>query len=457
MTSDNYLLLIAAARCLFMGSVYGAYYAFFGQVWFNRPVRAGRLAISCVVLSVATLIRTFEVGGPVLSTLAMAVGTLSIALISWLPMAALRFIFCFFACLVSEFVIEFAGDMVFIRLFSDQIFSTPFGNAQVMTATMLATVMVCMLVGVFVFIVLWIPYSIRKRKRIGGIRRYWLRTIFILILTMGTLVFISINAMHFLHDAILSGETSNVQNYAQLNIPVYFIPVAILILFFWELTQQFLLFRNNRALSDRNAAYQSILDSKREFAHNIANLIYGFEGVILTEDMTAIRSYYNELSRRCVLNNNENANALNSINNPVLTALLLRKLNRATELEIPVYLTADSSFTFDGLPPARLADVVGNLLDNAIEAAQKSDSPRVDITLCRTDDMDTILIDNTFSQDADLSFLSGTMKSSKPDHQATGLESIRRTLKHTPMVYCNQYLRGRYVETNLCDYHGRGH
>ena len=46
MTSDNYLLLIAAARCLFMGSVYAAYYAFFGQVWFNRPVRAGRLAIS---------------------------------------------------------------------------------------------------------------------------------------------------------------------------------------------------------------------------------------------------------------------------------------------------------------------------------------------------------------------------------------------------------------------------
>ena len=172
----------------------------------------------------------------------------------------------------------------------------------------------------------------------------------------------------------------------------------------------------------------------------------------MSEDMSAIRSYYNEMARRCLLTNNENADALNHIADPALTALLLRKLDLAAGQEVPFYLSVDRSFSFGRLPAARLAEVLGVLLDNAIEAAVKSEAPRVNVTLSSTEEYDEILISNTYAEDAELSFLQGKMVSSKPGHQATGLASAAQALKRYPDICFNQYLQGRYVETSLCDY-----
>ena len=60
-------------------------------------------------------------------------------------------------------------------------------------------------------------------------------------------------------------------------------------------------------------------------------MIYGLEGVILTGDVAQIEDYYSEMAKRCALINNENAVALNRLNDAALTALILRKLGDARE------------------------------------------------------------------------------------------------------------------------------
>ena len=97
-------------------------------------------------------------------------------------------------------------------------------------------------------------------------------------------------------------------------------------------------------------------------------------------------------------------------------------------------------------------EVLGNLLDNALEATRKADDPRVNLTFHSTDEYDELLLDNTYSPDADLSFLAGEPVSSKSGHQATGLVSVSKQMKAYPSICFNQYLRGRYVETSLCEY-----
>lgn len=71
---------------------------------------------------------------------------------------------------------------------------------------------------------------------------------------------------------------------------------------------------------------------------------------------------------------------------------MLRELDLAARQEIPLYLNTDPDFAFNGLPSTHLAEVLGALLNNAIEAAAKAHAPRVNVTLASTPDFDEIIL-----------------------------------------------------------------
>ena len=99
----------------------------------------------------------------------------------------------------------------------------------------------------------------------------------------------------------------------------------------WQDIRQFALRRANLSLNEKNVAYRRIIESTREYRHNMANLLYGLEGVILTRDIAQIEVYYADMSCRCARINNENATAINRLSVPALAALLLRKMDDAAE------------------------------------------------------------------------------------------------------------------------------
>ena len=188
----------------------------------------------------------------------------------------------------------------------------------------------------------------------------------------------------------------------------------------------------------------------------MANLPYGLEGVILTRDIAQIEAYYADMACRCARINNENATAINRLGVPALAALLLRKMDDAAEKGVPFYLSASEGFSFSALPAAALCEALGNLIDNALEAAARSSSPRVDLMLRGGEGYDEIVVSNTYADDADLRFLSETPCSSKPGHQAAGLEPVRRiAAKRFRPICFNQFVRGRYIESSLCAYKRR--
>ena len=127
----------------------------------------------------------------------------------------------------------------------------------------------------------------------------------------------------------------------------------------------------------------------------------------------------------------------------------IRRLSRAACAHL---LNKDSGFSFDILPSHRLCEAMGNLLDNALEAAQQSTSPQVNLMLRSTPEYNEILLDNTYSEASDLSFLSGDAKSSKEGHQAIGISSVRKVLAKYPNACFNMYVQGRYIEASLCEY-----
>jgi sensor histidine kinase regulating citrate/malate metabolism len=84
-----------------------------------------------------------------------------------------------------------------------------------------------------------------------------------------------------------------------------------------------------------------------------------------------------------------------SIDEPVVAALLLGKSAQAAERGVQLSLSESSSVTGLLLAPHETVTVLGNLLDNAIDAAQGSEGRSVAVELVSTDDRLDARIDDS--------------------------------------------------------------
>lgn len=80
---------------------------------------------------------------------------------------------------------------------------------------------------------------------------------------------------------------------------------------------------------------------------------------------------------------------------PVLSALLLGKSATAHELGIRLNVAIDDDVELPPLTPTELVSVVGNLLDNAFEAARESSSPAVSFVCTATEQATTIRVSDS--------------------------------------------------------------
>ena len=208
--------------------------------------------------------------------------------------------------------------------------------------------------------------------------------------------------------------------------------------------------RLNSLYEYQRNAYEAVLGNQRRFRHNILNMLYGFEGTILSDDTGEIRRYYEQLIEKCALVNNDNVLALRRVTQPALNGLLLRVLDHARERSIPLQLHAE-----EGLNPCRrinavdLCQIVGVLADNALEAAEKAEIRYVGISLSALagGGME-LLVRNTYVGEVHIEQL--RREDSAPNgERGHGLPSCHAILRKNKNVFLNFHVSGQYVEAQL--------
>ena len=208
--------------------------------------------------------------------------------------------------------------------------------------------------------------------------------------------------------------------------------------------------RLNTLYEYQRNAYEAVLGNQRRFRHNILNMLYGFEGTILSDDTGEIRRYYEQLIEKCALVNNDNVLALRRVTQPALNGLLLRVLDHARERSIPLQLHAE-----EGLNPCRrinavdLCQIVGVLADNALEAAEKAEIRYVGISLSALagGGME-LLVRNTYVGEVHIEQL--RREDSAPNgERGHGLPSCYAILRKNKNVFLNFHVSGQYVEVQL--------
>jgi sensor histidine kinase regulating citrate/malate metabolism len=127
-----------------------------------------------------------------------------------------------------------------------------------------------------------------------------------------------------------------------------------------------------------------------------------------------------------------------AVGEPVLAALLLGKTAQANERGVELVVSPDSRLDDGLLPPSLpardLVTILGNLIDNALDAAQGGERPRVTVTAYTRADAELVLrvADTGTGVDpalAELVFQRGfTTKPAGPDGRGLGLALVRQAV-----------------------------
>lgn len=130
---------------------------------------------------------------------------------------------------------------------------------------------------------------------------------------------------------------------------------------------------------------RSFAESLRSQAHESANRLHTVITMVelgRSEEAVEFATADLELSQHLI------DRLMASVQEPALAALLLGKMSQADEQGVELTVTEDTALGPVGvLTPRELVTVVGNLIDNAIDASKESEQPWVEVTVRDSDDV----------------------------------------------------------------------
>ena len=132
---------------------------------------------------------------------------------------------------------------------------------------------------------------------------------------------------------------------------------------------------------------QGLMEAMRALEHEYANRLHIVDGLLEMGEVDQARSYVSQISS---MSRSLGEGLRSRLAPPELAALLLAKITVAAEQDVHIEVTAESRLERPRVDQAELLTIVGNLLDNAVDALAKTPRPRT-VTV-QFDDADGVFI-----------------------------------------------------------------
>ena len=141
----------------------------------------------------------------------------------------------------------------------------------------------------------------------------------------------------------------------------------------------------------------NLINEFRRLKHSYANTIYCFYGYIQEYDLPGLKTYYTELIGGLKTTDSNLLLALQQIKIYAIFGLLWNKINKAESKGIEVGIQVIKEVREAGIKLTDLCEILGNYLDNAIDAAAEAEIKKINISLIDDEGYLTIRIENTYS------------------------------------------------------------
>ncbi|WP_172684739.1 sensor histidine kinase [Clostridium disporicum] len=155
--------------------------------------------------------------------------------------------------------------------------------------------------------------------------------------------------------------------------------ISINVFYFYDVYKKDKKKKSSEIKESMNPLIQELIDEMKANEHeykNHLNILYCMIQVCKEDELK-------DKAKKYIGNVFENKNLLNNLSkveNTILKAVLLSKINQAEKNEIDCYYFIDSQLEGMPLDDSELTVVLSNLLNNAIEAASKSEKKVIEIS-----------------------------------------------------------------------------
>lgn len=345
-----------------------------------------------------------------------------------------------FIALAIEFSADLLTGATFIRLFDSETIEA---MRYVTTPGSILLQAVCGGCMVIMALMYRLILVLLQNKKINPHIGYLLRPIFLIVI----ICMVYFNAFRHI------SHSDEKQRFLQL-LPDFIVVMLLLVIGITYVLQDIRSYRQtqeNKTLLHQQSLQSLLLQDTRIFRHNISNMIYGFQGMLLSGNIDEVDAYYKNMVASCQLINNENVVSLQRLPSVAVSTLLLHKIQDANEHKIPFHANVQENIDWFGLKDNEMVQILGVLLDNALEAARESTAPMIYFDARNNENALSITVCNTCAP-GNMPHFTENAGSTKEGHEGLGLKSVHTLIGRHSHVLFNIYTRGRYVEANLMIY-----
>lgn len=211
--------------------------------------------------------------------------------------------------------------------------------------------------------------------------------------------------------------------------------IAFLVLSVYSFTRMIKLANTRRDLEcaeEYNKSLEILYDKVKGFKHDFDNIVSTLDGYIETNDMPGLKKYFDEVKKDCKITNNLSIINPRTINNPGIYSLLNNKYFKASNLGINFEFEYFINLNKLDVNLYQFSRILGILIDNAIEEAEKCNDKVVKLSFIRENrnNRTLITIQNTYSnKDVDIEKIFNKGESGKTDHSGIGLWEVKNYVK----------------------------
>lgn len=234
--------------------------------------------------------------------------------------------------------------------------------------------------------------------------------------------------------------------------------VSFLLLSIYSFTRMIKLANTKKDLAcaeEYNESLEILYDKVKGFKHDFNNIVSTLDGYIENNDMNGLKEYFEEVKKDCKITNNLSIINPRIINDPGIYSLLNNKYFKATSLGISFDIEFFLNLSDLKINMYHLSRILGILIDNAIEEAEKCNEKIVRISFINEtkNNRSVISVKNTYSnKDVDLEKIFEKGLSGKENHSGIGLWEVRKYVKKSKNLDLYTSKDNKYFKQELFIY-----
>ena len=202
-------------------------------------------------------------------------------------------------------------------------------------------------------------------------------------------------------------------------------------------------------MKSANQRLETMVNGLKKFKHSFENTLGSINGFVIRDDNEGLRTYMDEIIEEKSKNEMVNYFKLDFIKNPAITGLIISKMIYAESQGVKFILKVRSEVNNIHIKLSHLCEILGILLDNAIEAAAESNDKKLSFKIEESEDAFIFEVGNSIKNTPDQVKMFEKNWTTKGENRGFGLWIASEIVNKYDNIILNTAIDKNYIQQDL--------